>query len=90
MCETVMDDLREASIERLVRWIQARGLAEPAVLFIEASKPLLPIGSQALLLVQPLLGWLDGSPDLREYVELLEDPAGVERIVSRLERGTAE
>lgn len=90
MREAVMDDLREASIERLVRWIQARGLAEPAVLFIEASKPLLPIGSQALLLVQPLLGWLDSSLDLSEYVELLEDPAGVERIVSRLECGTAE
>jgi len=90
MVETVMDDPREASIERLVRWIQARGLAEPAVLFIEASKPLLPIGSQALLLVQPLLGLLGSDRDLNEFVELLEDPAGVERILSRLERGPAE
>ena len=90
MLETVMDDPREVSIERLVGWIQSHGLAEPAVLFIEASKPLLPIGSQALLLVQPLLGLLGSDRDLNEFVELFEDPAGVERILSRLERGSAE
>ena len=85
-----METPREASIDRLVNWIRARGLAEPAVLLLEASKPLLPIGSQALLLVQPLLGWLGNERDLNEYVELFEDPAGVERLLTRLERGPAE
>jgi len=85
-----MDDPREGSIERLVRWIQVRGLAEPAVLFIEASKPLLPIGSQALLLVQPLLGLLGRDRDVNEFVDLFEDPASVERLLLRLERGPAE
>ena len=85
-----METPREASIDRLVNWIRARGLSEPAVLLLEASKPLLPIGSQALLLVQPLLGWLGSGRDLDEFVELFEDPAGVERLLTRLERGSAE
>lgn len=85
-----MENPQEASIDRLAAWIRSRGLVEPAVLLLEASKPLLPIGGQALLLVQPLLGWLGSERDLNEFVELLEDPAGVERLLSQLEHGPAK
>jgi len=79
-------------IDRLVNWILARGLSAPAVLFLEASKPLSLIGSQVLLLAQPVLGyigpalgWFDDSGVVAEYAELLEDPANIDRILVRLE-----
>jgi hypothetical protein len=90
VCEMSVDERREQVIDRIVHWIQARGLVEPALLFIEASRPLLPIGSQALLLVQPFLGWLGGDRELQDYAALFEDPAGVECILSRLESGPVE
>ena len=79
-------------IERLVAWIEARGLRSAAILLLEANKPLAPIGGQALLLLQPLLGlvgpalgWSSGAEPAAEWADLLENPAGVDRILERLD-----
>lgn len=80
-------------LERLVEWIESRGLCTPAILFLEASKPLAPIGSQLLLLAQPLIGpamsWLgrgDGDQALADCADLLESPDSLDRLLARLER----
>jgi hypothetical protein len=88
-----MNEHQEQMIERLVRWIEARGLRAPAILLLEANRPLALIGGQALLFLQPLLGWVgpalgwpgDGAL-AAEWVDLLENPAGIERILERLEQ----
>ena len=84
---------REERIDRLVRWIRRRGLSAPAILALEASKPLAILGAQALLFCQPMLGALGpafGGFDERQAVDqiagLLEEPEAVERILARLER----
>lgn len=88
---------QEQMIERLVAWLHERGLAAPAVLLLEVSKPLLPIGSQFLLLAQPLieplgsaLGWRHADGALAECAELLEDPLAVEEVLVRLESRSVE
>ena len=90
-------DRREQMIDRFVDWIVARDLDAPALLFLEASKPLALIGSQMLLLCQPVLGflgstlgWFDDHRVLAAYAELLEDPSNIERILDRLERQSTE
>ena len=92
-----MVDRQEQMIDRLTNWILARGLGAPALLFLEASKPLALIGSQMLLLCQPVLGyigptlgWFDDHRVVAEYAELLEDPAVLDRILDRLEHGGTE
>ena len=72
---------REHLIGRLAGWITARGLESPAILFFEMSRPLALLGSQALLVLQPLLGGA-----LEEWAALLEDPATVDQILDRLDR----
>jgi hypothetical protein len=72
-------------IGRLAGWIAARGLESPAILFFETCKPLAPLGSQALLVLQPLLGGA-----LNEWADLLEDPAAIDQILDRLEPRDAE
>jgi hypothetical protein len=72
---------REQMIGRLAGWIAARGLESPAILFFELSKPLALLGSQALLVLQPLLG---GALD--KWAELLEDPATIDQILDQLDR----
>lgn len=90
-------DRQEQMIDRLVNWILVKGLSAPAVLFLEASKPLSFIGSQVLLLLQPMLGyigptlgWFDDSHVVAEYAELLEDPANIDRILVCLEHRSIE
>ena len=70
---------------RIARW----GLITPAVLFLEVNKPFSFIGSQALLLFQPLLSPLLGNR-VAEYVQLFEDRASVERLLQRLENGVGD
>lgn len=77
----------------LADWIRERGLESPAILFLQANKPLALIGSQALLLLQPvlgfigpMLGWFENDQILTEYAALLETPGSIERLVSLLER----
>ena len=77
---------REQMIGRLAGWIAARGLESPAILFFELTKPLALLGSQALLVLHPLLG---GAAN--EWADLLEDPATIDRILDRLDAsGRAE
>jgi hypothetical protein len=77
-------------IGRLAGWITARGLQSPAILFFELSKPLALLGSQALLVLQPLLGAAPFGAPLDEWADLLEDPATVDQILDRLESRDAE
>jgi hypothetical protein len=90
-------DRQEQMIDRFTDWILARDLGAPALLFLEASKPLALIGSQMLLLCQPVLGyigstlgWFDDHRVVAEYAELLEDPGNIERLLDRLERRSTE
>jgi len=82
-------------VSSLVEWIAARGLGIPAVLFLEAHKPLAAVGGQALLFLQPLvgfvgpmLGWSHDESLLADYAALLEDPENVDRILDHLANRT--
>lgn len=77
----------------LVKWIRERGLESPAILFLQANKPLAPVGGQALLFLQPvlgalgsMLGWANDERVWNEYALWLEDPACIDQIVELLER----
>jgi hypothetical protein len=75
---------REELIEGLVRQVNEWGMVAPAILFLEAHKPLSLLASQFLLLSQPTLEPFLGGV-VREYALLLEDRENVETILSRLE-----
>jgi hypothetical protein len=77
-------ELREELVEFVAREIQVRGLAGPAVMFLEASRPYRPLGSQAMLFFDPVLrGLFTG--DLAELQRVLADDTGIERLIERLE-----
>lgn len=79
---------REAIIERLVARIEAWGLESPAVLLLEANKPFSFLGSQMLLLCQPLFRAFGRDQGISEWAEALEDRSTVEQIIQRLEAGS--
>lgn len=77
-------ELREETVEFVAREIQVRGLTGPAVMFLEASRPYRPLGSQAMLFFDPVLRNLFWG-DLAEVQHVLADDAGIERLIERLE-----
>ncbi|MCG2767164.1 MAG: hypothetical protein ABIK79_17100 [Chloroflexota bacterium] len=68
-------------IEKVARRVERWGLVTPAVLFLELGKPLSFVGSQILLLAQPLWG-----PVASQYADLFEDPRSLDQLLARLER----
>jgi hypothetical protein len=73
---------RDELLDRLSRQLDRLGLVAPALLLLEAHRPLAFLAGQALRVASPLLG---GEP-VDGYADLLEDPAAVEALMQRLER----
>ena len=76
---------RQEIIDRTARRIAGLGMTAPAVLFLEMNKPLAFLGAQLLFAAQPFLSVTFGEADLRDFAEIIEDRAGVEQLIARLE-----
>ena len=62
-----------------------RGLSVPAIFFLESTKPLSYIGSQAMAFFGPFVRILFESPHYYRYQEMLEDRANVELLLQIIE-----
>jgi len=78
------NELGEELVEYVAREIQLRGMTGPAVMFLEASRPYRPLGSQAMVFFDPMLHGLFGG-DVAEIQRVLADEQGIERLIERLE-----
>ncbi|MBN1994907.1 MAG: hypothetical protein JW953_19590 [Anaerolineae bacterium] len=70
---------------RLATRITNLGLAGPAVLLLEANKPLAFLGSQLLLVAQPTLNLFLARDFTQNVVDLLADSEQLEQLIDRLE-----
>jgi hypothetical protein len=73
--------LLEAVAQRVVRM----GLAVPAVFFLESTKPLSYIGSQALVFLEPFVKSIFNLAAYDRFVALLEDRKNIEKLMQRIE-----
>ena len=76
---------REQLLDELTRRIEKMGMTAPAILFLETYKPLAFLGAQFLWFAQPFLSLGFDQADLRDLTLLVEDRAGVEELIERLE-----
>jgi hypothetical protein len=75
----------EQLIDQLSQQINRWRLNLPAALFLQVTRPLSFVASQALLLCQPSLSFFDDTPWIANYAELLSERANIDRLVARLE-----
>lgn len=73
-------------IEKLTAKLTQLGLTRPALLLLEAHKPLAFIGSQLLLVAQPSLNLFISPFYTQSIIDLLADPNGVEQCLTHLEQ----
>ena len=74
-------ELLDAVAKRVVRM----GLSTPAVFFLESSKPLSYVGSQALVFLEPFIKSGLSVAYYDRFVALMEDRQNVERLIVRIE-----
>lgn len=77
---------RDAILERIAQGIVRRGMAAPAVLFLELNKPLSFVASQSLIVLTPFLAPFVGIDNVHRYSRLLEKRENVERLIERIEQ----
>ena len=78
------EEQRDELVDSVAREIHLRGLAAPAVYFLNASRPYRPLGSNAMLFFDPTLHGLFGG-EVSSATELLADDIGIEQLIERLE-----
>ena len=71
-------------VERLTGIIARWGLVAPAIAFLEANKPLSFVGSQALLMLQPVVDMFIARELTTDLANLLADRERLERLVDSL------
>ena len=76
---------RQELIERFARRVAQMGMTAPAILFLEAYKPLSFLGAQLLWVSGPFLNLLIDPTDLHDFTVLVQDDAGTEALIARLE-----
>jgi len=76
-------------VEKVARKISGLGLTAPAVLFLEAHKPLAFLSSQLLLIAQPTLNLFVSAHSTQNMVDLLADPTQFEQLMTQLEQKTS-
>ena len=75
-------------IDTLARKILEKGLETPAVFFLEVSKPLSFVASQAMIFLGPLVQAVLPWKNYRKTAELFEKRENVERLIQAIEAGS--
>ena len=76
---------RQQLIDRVASRIAQMGFIAPAILLLEMNKPLAFLGAQALLVAQPFLELGMSRADVNDLASILEDRAGIDELINRLE-----
>ncbi len=84
--DDLSDEERDAILERIAQGIVRRGMAAPAVLFLELNKPLSFVASQSLIVLTPFLAPFVGIENVHRYSRLLEKRENVELLIERIEQ----
>ena len=90
MLTEITPERRDEIIEWLAKQIVKRGLSTPAVIFVEMSRPISFIGSQAVQFFSPFINVALNSHLSSEIALIMEDRKNIDRLLDRLEELTAE
>lgn len=83
-------DPDEALLQGIASRVVRMGLAVPAVFFLESSKPLSFIGSQALVFLEPFVKAFLNLKSYDRFTALMEERSNVERLIQKIERSEEE
>ena len=71
-------------VDHIATTLKQRGLHSAALALLEAGQPLAFIGSQLLWVAQPTMALLWPSSQVKQWSQILEDPAALDALKVRL------
>jgi hypothetical protein len=74
-----------ALIDEIARWVVRRRLETPAILFLEAHKPLASLAGHSVVFAAPLMAPLFGMKRMDQLQRLMESSANLDRLIDRIE-----
>ena len=84
--EAALGEADRAMLDELADAIARRRLTSAAIFFLESIQPLGFVGSQAMILLRPLIALIWPSPQRWDQVQrVLEQRGAIERLLVRLE-----
>lgn len=86
----MLTDEQRAMIDAICRKIVDRGLATPAILFLESLQPLGPVAAQSLLMLQPWFELAVERHQVQEFVKFLDHRGSIETLCRRIEELSQE
>ena len=81
-CRSIED---ESAVEYLANELCRRGWSVPALVVLEAGRPLAFVGGQLLWILQPILGLAISIEKIGHLAFILENPKSFERLITQLE-----
>lgn len=78
-------DPDEALLASVAGRVVRMGLAVPAVFFLESTKPLSFVGSQALVFLEPFVKAFLNLASYDRFTAMMEDRRNVERLIRKIE-----
>ena len=81
----ISDEERDALFERWADKVVNAGMATPAILFLEAHKPLSFLAGQAVIVASPMFGPLFGLGNMTKLSQILSDRSNAERFIQLIE-----
>lgn len=88
--EPLTEEKRTEIAEKLAAQIVNRGLAAPAVLFLEMHKPIARVAMNTAVVFSPFIIPFTGFSPFNDYSQFLEDRQNVELLIRRIEELTEE
>jgi hypothetical protein len=79
----------EATIEKIATRVSARGLETPAIILLEAHRPLTFFANQALIFMAPILFPLFGGKT-EQAAKFFEERSNLEKLITRIEEKARE
>ena len=79
-----INDETEVKLNKLAEKIKQYGMETPAVLFLEAGKPLSVIVGEFAVAFLPIFSGFFGQSDLTEYATILENRNNIERLIQKI------
>jgi hypothetical protein len=80
-----LDAEEEALLQKVADIVVRRGMAGPAVMFLESAAPLNFLGSQALHFLTPILDLACNARELERVAQLLERRDAIPRLIALIE-----
>ena len=81
-----LDEQDLAIVKKLASFVIKRGMAEPALIFLESMRPLNFIGSQAMVFLRPILTTFFSPKDYERLSQILEKRASIDILIEEIKK----